>query len=108
MDIYSANQQHRLTRSQSKKIFSMVAHRMNTKSFSFGSDETINLTICISSTLVELNPLPDNLTGFPTMLRWLTRDEYTQECIDVLPQRPMSVDYLFPRTHQVLQPATNL
>ena len=103
MDIYSANQQHRLTRSQSKKIFSMYA-----KSFSFGSDETINLTICISSTLVELNPLPDNLTGFPTMLRWLTRDEYTQECIDVLPQRPMSVDCLFPRTHQVLQPATNL
>ena len=53
------------------------AQRENTKSLLFGSEETAKLTLWVSTTVVEMKPLIDKLTGYPTKPRRLTSDEDT-------------------------------
>ena len=66
-------------------ILSLIyAHRVNTKLIIFGLEETVNLNLRVSTTLVELKPFIEKLTGSPRKLRQLTNDADTQECVDAI------------------------
>ena len=55
------------------------AHGGKTKSLLLGSEETVNLTLCVSTEVVALKPLIGKLTCSPTKPRRLTSDEDTHE-----------------------------
>ena len=89
-------------------ILSLIyAHRVNTKLIIFGLEETVNLNLWVSTTLVELKPFIEKLTGSPRKLRQLTNEADTQESMHYI-KEPASDQWLHPRTHQVLQVATTL
>ena len=74
--------------SESIQIFPCkYAHGVNTKLLLVGSEETVSLMLCVSTTVFELKSLIKKLTGFPAQLRRLTSEEDTQGCVYALSQR---------------------